>query len=182
MTFLTPDSIFLICASLCATAGAVFDLRSRRIPNLLTGPSIFLGLLIHLAVGGWLAMAMSFAACLMCGAIFFVFFLVGGMGAGDIKLMAAVGSIAGFGHLTEITLATVLMGGIFAAALALYRGRLKSALTNVGELIAHHGATGLLPHPELNVHRPGTLRLPYGMAIATGCWIAVLAPSLAGMR
>lgn len=152
----------------------MLDVRTRRIPNFLTVSSILFGLLLHLAFGGWKAMGMAAAAGLAGGAIFLIFFIAGGMGAGDVKLMAAASSIAGFGHLVELFISTVLVGGVLAIALALYRGRLKATLTNVGTLVAHHGANGLLPHPELNVHHPGTLRLPYGVAIAAGCWITLL--------
>ncbi len=170
----SPNLVYLFCAALCATLGAVCDLRTRRIPNLLTGYSIVLGMLLHLEYAGWTAMGISAAAGLLGGAIFFLFFLAGGMGAGDVKLMAAVSCIAGFGHLAELFVATVLAGGVLAIALALARGRLNSTLMNVGTLVAHHGANGLLPHPELNVHHAGTLRLPYGLAIACGCWITLL--------
>ncbi|MGH9520151.1 MAG: A24 family peptidase, partial [Terriglobales bacterium] len=54
------------------------------------------------------------------------------------------------------------------------RGRLKNTLANVGTLARHHAAYGMLPHPELNVMNEQALRLPYGVAIATGCWIALL--------
>jgi prepilin peptidase CpaA len=180
MKFPSPDFVFLLCASLCASIGAVSDMRTRRIPNFLTASFLVFGLLLHLGMGGWKAMGLAAAAGLVGGAVFFLFFIVGGMGAGDVKLMAAVSSIAGFGHLAEIFVATAVTGGLFAVALAISRGRLKSTLANVGTLIGHHGAMGLMPHPELNVDRPGTLRLPYGLAIAAGCWIAFLAPTVLG--
>ena len=179
MTLQSPDSVYLFCAVLCASAGAVFDVRTRRIPNLLTAYSVVFGLLLHLDLAGWKATGMSAVAGLAGGAIFLLFFVAGGMGAGDVKLMAAVSCIAGFGHLAEFFLATVLAGGVFAVALAAARGRLKSTLVNVGTLVMHHGANGLLPHPELNVQHSGTLRLPYGLAIACGCWITFAGTVLA---
>ncbi len=180
MKLLSPDFAYLLCASLCASIGAVSDVRTRRIPNFLTVSSLAFGLLLHLGTGSWRAMGLAAAAGLAGGAVFFIFFIVGGMGGGDVKLMAAVSCIAGFGHLLEIFIATALMGGLFALALAISRGRLKSTLANVGTLIGHHGAMGLLPHPELNVDQPGTLRLPYGVAIAAGCWITLLVPTVLG--
>jgi prepilin peptidase CpaA len=173
MTLHTPDFVYLFCAALCASMGAVYDVRTRRIPNILTGFSTIFGLLLHLGFGGWKAMGIAAIAGLGGGTIFLIFFVAGGMGAGDVKLMAAVSCIAGFGHLPEFFLATVLAGGVFAVGLAMARGRLKSTLMNVGTLVAHHGANGLLPHPELNVQHAGTLRLPYGLAIAAGSWFAL---------
>jgi prepilin peptidase CpaA len=163
---------------MCASIGAISDWRTRRIPNLLTGSSILMGLLLHLVLGGWRQMGMAAAAGLLGGAAFFLFFVAGGMGGGDVKLMAAVGCIAGFGSLMNLFFSTVLIGGIFALALAILRGRLKSTLANVGALIFHHGRCGLLQHPELNLLNSETLRLPYGLAIAAGCWVTLAGQSL----
>ncbi|MGC1783247.1 MAG: A24 family peptidase [Acidobacteriaceae bacterium] len=174
MAALSPSFVFLLCASFCASIGAMTDLQTRRIPNVLTGTSVAVGLLLHLTANGWKSMALAAAAGLVGGAIFFAFFVIGGMGAGDIKLMAAVSTLAGFGHLSEIFVATVLAGGIFACVLAVSRGRLKSTLVNVGSLARHHAAAGLLPHPDLNLLNSKTLRLPYAVAIAAGCWVTVL--------
>ena len=171
---LSPEYLYLLLASLCASAGAIFDARSRRIPNLLTGVSIAFGLLLHLETGGWRQMGMAAVAGLVGGAVFFIFFVVGGMGAGDVKLMAAISVIAGFGHLAELFLAIAFTGGVFALVLAIARGRLKATLVNVGSLIQHHAVSGALPHPELNLANPHSLRLPYGVPIAAGCWIALL--------
>ena len=92
---LSLECIYLLLASLCASAGAISDARSRRIPNLLTGTSIVFGLLLHLETGGWRQMGMAAVAGLAGGAVFFIFFVVGAMGAGDVKLMAAISVIAG---------------------------------------------------------------------------------------
>lgn len=116
-------------------------------------------------------MGLAATAGLIGGAIFLIFWIAGGMGAGDVKLITGVGCIAGTGHLAEILIATTLMGGLFAIVLATLRGRLKSTLANVGVLVMHHRKAGLQPHPELNVLNGKTLRLPYAVAIAAGCWI-----------
>ncbi len=170
---LSLECIDLLLASLCASAGAISDARSRRIPNLLTGTSIAFGLLLHLETGGWRQMGMAAAAGLLGGAVFFIFFVVGAMGAGDVKLMAAISVIAGFGHLEELFLAIALTGGVFALVLAISRGRLKATLVNVGSLVQHHARSGVLPHPDLNLDNPQSLRLPYGVPIAAGCWSGV---------
>lgn len=124
---------------------------------------------------GWAAVA-----GLVGGGIFLIFFVLGGMGAGDVKLMAAVAAVAGFGHLMEMLFAIAIFGGIMAIALAMARGRLKTTLANVITLAGHHSTAGLLPHPELNVNAPGTLRLPYGLPIAVGCWFTFFAAGVWG--
>jgi prepilin peptidase CpaA len=160
-------------ASLCAFIGSVTDVKSRRVPNLLTGPAFVFGLGLHLVLGGWGDMAISAAAGLLCGLVFLVFYLAGGMGAGDVKLITAVGCICGLHNIASLLALTAIAGGAMAVILALSRGRLKETLGNVLELFSHHRSEGLTPHPEINVLNATTLRLPYALAICAGCTITL---------
>lgn len=160
-------------ATVCAVAGSVFDVKSRRVPNFITGPAFLIGLSLHLAHGGWRELLSSFAAGLICGFVFLVFYLAGGMGAGDVKLITAVGCIAGLSHVTYILALTAISGGVMALGLALARGQLQQTLMNVVELVTHHRREGLQPHPELNLSNAQTLRLPYALAIAGGCMLTL---------
>lgn len=168
MSIFGTDLLFLATALGCSLAGAIFDVRSRRIPNFITLPAILAGLVLHLALGGWRGMGYAALACLICGGIFLVFWLAGGMGAGDVKLMAAVGCIAGLPNVAYLLILTALAGGVMAIAFALWRGRLKETMMNVSTIALHHRSEGLTPHPSLNVANTWTLRLPYGLAIAAG--------------
>jgi prepilin peptidase CpaA len=168
MMHLERGFVYLATASLCAIIGAGFDIKSRRIPNLLTGPALLGGLLLHLGLDSWRGLMTSFAAAMICGCIFLLFYLAGGMGAGDVKLVAAVASIAGLPSTPYLLILISLAGGVMAVALVLRRGQLKQTLFNVGALASHHAQAGLTPHPELNVQNHGALRLPYGIAIAVG--------------
>lgn len=132
-----------------------------------------IGLLLHLTLDGWRAMSTAALGGLIGGAVFLVFYLAGGMGAGDVKLMAAVTCLAGPSHVAEILIGTALIGGFFAVVLALSRGQLKAAFINIGVLAAHHCTKGLTPHSQLNTGNPKTLRLPYGIAIAAGTAMSV---------
>jgi prepilin peptidase CpaA len=172
------DRIFLLSALACALLGAACDIHSRRIPNWLTGPSILLGLALHLSLQGWIALATAALAGAIGGGVFLLFHLSGGMGAGDVKLMAAVSVLVGLGHVGNVLLMTTLLGGVFAVILALSQGQVRALVVNVVALMVHHGKAGLTPHPELNLTNPLTLRLPYGIAIAAGAavlsWNALL--------
>ena len=168
MANLSTETVYLGAGVICGFSGAICDFRSRRIPNWLTGSSVLLGLVLHLVLGGWHSVANALLAGLVAGGAFLFFYLAGGMGGGDVKLIAAVGCCAGLSHVTGILIATAIAGGIFALALALVAGRLKQTLLNVAQLLFHHGSAGLQPHPDLNVQNPRTLRLPYGVAIGAG--------------
>jgi len=168
MTLHQSELTYPAIAAACAVVASVFDVRSRRIPNFITFPSILLGLALHLALGGWHQLVTSLAAGLICGFVFVVFYIAGGMGAGDVKLITAVGCIAGLSHVPYLLVLTALSGGAMAVVLALSRGRLQQTLSNVGAIAAHHSHEGLQPHPDLNLSNLDTLRLPYALAIAGG--------------
>jgi prepilin peptidase CpaA len=170
---LEKELVYPAAASLVALAGAAFDLKSRRIPNFITGPALLAGLLLHFGFDGWHGLLLSLAAGLLCGIIFLIFYLAGGMGAGDVKLIAAVGCLAGLSNIAYLLILTSLAGGAMGIVFALMRGKLKSTLGNVASLAMHHKYQGLTPHPSLNVRNADTLRLPYGLAIAAGSCITL---------
>ena len=163
------EFVYPAAASACAFVGSVFDVKSRRVPNLLTGPAILLGLMLHFSLGGWRELASAAAAGLICGLIFLVFYLAGGMGAGDVKLITAVGCLCGLHNIVFLLALTGIAGGVMAVSLALVRGQLAQTFRNVIALISHHRSEGLTPHPEINVLNTNTLRLPYALAISAGC-------------
>ena len=170
-----PVSELIYPAASCAFAftGAVFDIRSRRVPNFVTLPGILCGLLLHLLAGGWVQLGSAALAGLICFGIFLLFWLAGGMGAGDVKLMAAVGCLAGLPNVGNLLVSTALAGGLMAIVMAVWRGKAKETLLNVGALVVHHRLEGLTPHPSLNLSNSRTLRLPYAVPIATGCAMAL---------
>lgn len=169
MIRIEDNLIYSVAAIATALLGAASDLKDRRIPNLLTGPALLTGLLLHLALDGPRGLFTAFSSAVICGAVFLVFYLAGGMGAGDVKLIAAVGAMTGLPATLSLLAFTAIAGGVLALALAAYRGRLRQTFGNVAALTMHHAHSGLTPHPQLNVRNAGTLRLPYGVAIALGC-------------
>jgi prepilin peptidase CpaA len=182
MTPQLHEMVYAILGVICATVAALYDLRSHRIPNLITIPTIAFGLIIHLLLGGWLQLLYSAAAAALCLFVFFIFYAAGGMGAGDVKLMTAMGSLFGLSMVGWLLIITALAGGVMALGVAIYRGRLSSTLSNVGSIIAHHGTKGLLPHPELNLENVQNLRLPYGIAICAGAIFCVCLLIAHGVR
>jgi prepilin peptidase CpaA len=171
MTGIDKEFVYPAVATVVALAGAGFDIKSRRIPNFITGPAILAGLVLHASLDGWRGLLTSLAAALICGIIFLIFYIAGGMGAGDVKLITAVGCIAGLSNAAYLLVLTSLAGGVMGVVFALMRGRLKETLLNVGTIASHHKDEGLKPHPDLNVRNVSTLRLPYGVAIAAGSTI-----------
>src|ERR1700761_8244801 len=130
--------VYAACALFCALAGAGYDVVSRRVPNMLTFPAMLFGVLVHGSLGGWRESGSAAAAGLVCGLIFLLFYIGGGMGGGDVKLIAAVGCSAGLPLIAPLLLVTSLAGGVMAIPVALYHRRIKQTVRHLGTLAAHH--------------------------------------------
>jgi prepilin peptidase CpaA len=167
------DKYLLLCALTVATVGGVKDALGRRIPNWLTYSGLIAALLVRIALGGWSELRAGLAGMLIAGGIFFLLFLLGGMGGGDVKLMAAVGAWVGFDQVGIFLMVSALAGGLLAAGYMLVHKQIFETLRNTVELVRHHLTAGIEPHPTLNVQQAGTLRLPYGVAIAIGTFYCV---------
>lgn len=160
---------------------ALWDLRSRRIPNVLTLPGILLGVAFLAWETGWAGVWTGFAGALAGAGLLFLPFALGGLGAGDVKLMAVVGAFGGPALAFRAFLGAALAGGL-ASAVALARaGRLGStlriALWDCLALVAP--AVPFVPLPRRPDGEPeGESRgeseekagagIPYGVAIALG--------------
>jgi prepilin peptidase CpaA len=134
-------------------AAAWTDLRTRRIPNWIPVS----GALIGFIFGG----LSSLAGAALGFAIFFILYIAGGMGAGDVKLFSAVGALVGAQALIVIFIFTGLIGGIAALAVSGARGRLRETLGKASAL-----AVGIR-----TVATADSIRLPYGTIIAAGTLI-----------
>lgn len=157
----------LLCVALCLAA-VVFDLRTRRIPNYLTLPALGAGLLLSV-IGGGYDLAGSVMAVVLLGGCFALFALAGGMGWGDVKLMAAVGALLGWPLpawplVLYALLYTALVGGLLAVIVAARQKRLGAAFR----------ATLTLPRRGKKKRSSG-VAIPYGLAICIGTLWAVAA-------
>ena len=172
MINLSREFIFTSAAVVCAALASLHDVRERRIPNLLTGPSIVIALVFHLGMGGWKEMATSAFAGVLAGGLLLIFFLAGGLGAGDVKLMAAIGCFTGLHMLPVVLFTTACCGALLGLVLAIKHRRLREIVQNTVTLVRHHREQGLVPHAELNIDNAAALRMPFAIPITAGCLIA----------
>lgn len=157
-------------ALLLALIAGVFDYRSRRIPNWLSLTGLAAGLAGNLYLSGFNGLKQAALGCGLALLLYLPLFLLRAMGGGDVKLMAALGSIIGPNAWLIVFILTALLGGIAAIGLLLYRGGLLRALVNVGRIL---GSLGQLEaphaaHPELDVAHPHAVTLPHAVVIALG--------------
>lgn len=163
-------SAIQILVAVIVLVAAATDLRSRRIPNWLTLSGICAGLALNGAISGWSGVWTSFTGLLLGFGAYFALYALHAMGAGDVKLMAAVGAIVGPSNWFSVFLASAVAGGVLAVILMIRKGRVRETLGNAffitGELL-HFRA----PHKRrshLDVRDPRALNMPHGVAIAAG--------------
>jgi len=160
-----------ILLGIVATA-AFIDFRTRRIPNWLTLSAVLLGLVLQTVLHGVPGLKAGGLGLLVGAGLFFVPFALGGMGPGDVKLMAAVGAFLGpLGALWAV-LMTGVAGGVLALLWAALHGRLGRAFQRTGVLI------GAAVDPRRRAAMPSLEKepnwsIPYGVAIAFGVALAL---------
>ncbi len=156
---------------------AVSDFRARTVPNWLTVSGALLGVGLHVYLSGWSGAKFSLLGLGLGFLIFLPLFALRGMGGGDVKLMAAIGAMAGVSNTFVIFILTALLGGVMAVGLLLWKGGLGRALRNVGFIVGRL-ARGKVPHedrPELDIDRSASLKLPYAIPMALGTLLYLLA-------
>lgn len=155
--------VLMVCAA------AVSDVSSRRIPNALIAAGLAAALMLHVFgsdSAGWKAWLTGMLTGLV---LFLPFYAVRGMAAGDVKLMAAVGSFVGPLMAFKVAMATFLIGGAWALAAIVLKGKIKQASLNISEIVLLRGARSSVVAQERNDMPASSIgRLPYGVAIALG--------------
>ena len=155
-------------AILIVIVACVFDVATSRIPNVLTFTTAALAIAYHIFAPTGLG-AMSALAGLTVGlAVFFPLFALGAMGAGDVKLMAAIGAWLGWKAIIFVALYGSLAGGVLALVVAMRRRYVREAFTNIKMLGTYWWLEGIKPLPALTLEAKNSMRFPYALAIAAG--------------
>jgi len=167
---------------------AGYDLRQGRIPNALTMPLLAIGLIWGTWLGGLAGLAESVGACALLALPYvFLFIFVGG-GAGDAKLMGAIGAWLGLRYGLFALICVIMVGGGLAIAKAVAQKRLKFVLTSVfvsiyafilflmGQKTMRTASYGT------DIERHDNLELPYGVAIFTGVSAAAVIVGIWGVE
>ena len=173
---LPPPGVQVVLISLVLTA-AWFDVRYRRIPNWLSVSGVAVGLLLNAFLVGRGSQVFSVDGLVFAlqglaagfGAYLFLY-LLHAMGAGDVKLMAAVGALVGWRDWMGIFIITAILGGVAAIVLSALRKRLGKTFWNVGFILSEmkSGRPAYLGNEELDVRSKKGLSLPHGAVIAAG--------------
>jgi prepilin peptidase CpaA len=151
-----------------AGVAALCDLKTRRIPNALTFGAALAAVVAHGYVEGWSGAGTSVLGWTVGVAAFFPFFALGGLGAGDIKLLGAIGAWLGPVAAVWVVLFSGIAGGVLAVLVALFSGYLVRAFSNVWGLLTYWRVMGLRSSPELTLVNEAAPRLAYAVPVFAG--------------
>ena len=162
------DNFSIIFLTTILLISASIDFSRQKIPNLITFPSMVIAISYHGITGGIDGLVFSLAGIAIGISIFIVPYLMGGMGAGDAKLVGAVGGMIGVKGIINAVICTAIVGGVYALLLILvyrthFHGYFKKQMTTLWTFIL---TRKYIPDPiQIGQNRP---RLCYGLAIALG--------------
>jgi prepilin peptidase CpaA len=161
-------AIWALAAAFALIAG-ITDLRWRRIPNWLTYSAIPCAILLHGIASGWPGVKLSLLGTALGLGLLLPFVLIHSLGGGDWKLVGGLGAFFGPQRLMTVLILTLLINGVMALGMIIWKRRVGQTFRNLGRMI---GAFSMLrlPGPEMSIENPEAVKVPFGVAAA----IAVL--------
>lgn len=172
--WIAGGAVFLCCAA------AYWDLRHRRIPNAITFPGVVVALCLHGATHSGQGLLLSLAGALVAGSLLLPGYAMGYTGAGDVKLLAAVGAFLGFPAALAVGLLSLILGGILSVLHSLRHGCLGELLGRTFRLgrwlLARSAGAATAPPPSAR------RSVPLGVAIALATVVVVFSPWVGGAR
>jgi prepilin peptidase CpaA len=166
----TPADAAALAIAVIATAT---DLRHRRIPNALTLAGALAGLIYSVATAGGSGAVTSLEGWGVGLLLWLPIYALGGMGAGDVKLLACVGAWLGPGAVLRVAIYASIAGGALAVAVALRHRYLRTAYQNVWVLLATWRVSGITPIDTVTLENSKGPRLAYAVPILAGTAVAV---------
>jgi prepilin peptidase CpaA len=166
---MTSESLALAIVTAGTGAAAVVDCRTRRVPNALTASLAATGILIAAAGLGAVSVTAALAGALLGLILMLPGYLFGGTGGGDVKLLAAVGTLLGPSATFAAFLFTTIAGGVIAIAVAISRRRLRHTIGAAVRLVGTGGATA-----DEITSAVANNRFSYAPAIAVGAVLAMV--------
>ena len=163
------NSVLLVPLAVVIT---YYDGRYRRIPNTFVLATLVAGLLINACAGSWPGVGRSLEGCALAFVLMFVLHVFGAMGAGDVKLFAAIGAVLGAPLVVPTFLVVVLTGGVLGVFTMVRARAVRTTLLRVAQIFM-----GLLPGwemPRFSVPQERRHTIPYGVAITFGSLISLV--------
>jgi prepilin peptidase CpaA len=148
-----------------AMVAGVLDWRYRRIPNWLTVSGFAAGVVVNTILYRWPGLKSALLGTALALGLLLPFVALRSLGAGDWKLAGALGACLGPQRLLSVLMGTVLVAGVMALALVIWKGRLKQTLVNIAHLLASLLSLRM-PGAQVSLDDPRSIKIPFGVAMA----------------
>jgi prepilin peptidase CpaA len=165
------ESPWVLAAVIAAVAGWT-DWRARRIPNWLTALGLLLGITANSLTGGWYGAKESLLGAGLGLALLLPFVVIRSLGAGDWKLVGAIGSCIGSHNLLTVLFITILVNGLIALVMIIHKKRIRQTALNLTRMLASLVALRV-PGQELTLENPDAVKVPFGVAVAAAMIFSV---------
>jgi prepilin peptidase CpaA len=161
-----------IPALLVAIFAGILDWRYRRIPNWLTVSGAAAGIAANTICCRWPGLKAALLGLGLGLLLLLPFVLVRSLGAGDWKLAGALGACLGWRPLLTVLMGAIMVAGVMALAVVIWKGRLKQTLLNMASLVAAL-FTLRMPGAQVSLDNPQSTKIPFGVALAaaTVCYV-----------
>jgi len=147
-------------------SAALLDWRSRRIPNWLTVPGFLSAVTLHVVLNGWQGLRFALAGGALALMLLLPLVMLRALGAGDWKLMGAVGAFLGWKLFLFVMFGSILASGIIAMVQMIRVGRVAETFRNMWTLLKGFFVFGLKKNPQISLDNPRLMKLPFGVAVA----------------
>jgi prepilin peptidase CpaA len=159
------QTIWVLTIGLTVLAGCV-DFRTHRIPNWLTVPALCAGVSLRAVLGGWPGALTALEGAGLALILLLPLVLMRALGAGDWKLMGAVGAFLGPVLFLFVLVGSIFVSGLMAIVEMMRTRRVKETFQNLFVLVRGFISFGLRTNPEISLDNPRLLKLPFGVAVA----------------
>jgi prepilin peptidase CpaA len=170
-------TIWMATIGVTLVAGWI-DFRTHKIPNWLTVPALAAGIALRTALAGWGGAKASLEGALLALILLLPLVLLRALGAGDWKLMGALGAFLGPWLFLFVLLGSIFVSGLMAVVEMLRTRRVKETFQNVLVLVHGFISFGLRANPEISLDNPQLLKLPFGVAVAISTLLCFIAAQL----
>lgn len=156
-----------------AIVSALTDLRNRTIPNWLTIPVTVYAFAARWYIGGWDLLQSGLIGFAVGFGVYFLFFLVGGRGGGDVKLMGAYGALMGTLNWVVLGILAGILAGVVAVIMIFATGRWKQTWANL---------RGIAGKDRVTLESQNALSMPHGTVTAVPALLMAWAFGLPAVR
>jgi prepilin peptidase CpaA len=161
------DTIWIATLAVVLYAGYT-DWRTRRIPNWLTVSGFCLGIVLNSILGGWRGALGALEGAGLALGLLLPLVLLRGFGAGDWKLMGAVGALMGWRGMLAVLILSCLITGVAALVQIIFTRRAIATMKNIWALLKGFVLLGFRANPEISLDNPTLAKLPFGTCVAVG--------------